>query len=155
MDLLDLDAMGVLLQALEKPADESASSPQLEDTPSWDWSDLDELMSEYATQDDDVLLLNLEADDVDVDPDLAVEIDGDTRSNAKRDKRKVTEALRFEKHGVEVEPVGKRRFLYHFKQETVTSHKAAMRLCTAAETEAAATQAAPTAPKPGEATQLE
>ena len=152
MDLLDLDAMGVLLEALEKPADESASSPQLEDTPTWDWSDLDELMSGYATQDDDVLLLNLEAYDVDVDPDLAVEIDGETRSNTKRDKRKVTEALRFEKHGVEVEPVSKRRFLYHFKQETVTSYKAAMRLCTAAE--AAATQATPTAPKPGEATRL-
>ncbi len=149
MDLLDLDAMGVLLEALENPADESASSPQPEDTPTWDWSDLDELMSGYATQDEDVLLLNLEAD---VDPDLAVEIDGDARSNAKREKRKVTEALRFEKHGVEVEPVGKRRFLYHFKQETVTSHKAAMRLCTAAEAaEAAATQATPTAPKPGEA----
>jgi hypothetical protein len=123
MDLLDLDAMGVLLEALENPADESASSPQPEDTPTWDWSDLDELMSGYATQDEDVLLLNLEAD---VDPDLAVEIDGDARSNAKREKRKVTEAL--------------------------TSHKAAMRLCTAAEAaEAAATQATPTAPKPGEA----
>ena len=149
MDLLDLDAIGVLLEALTKPADEPASSPQLENPPNWDWSDLDELM---RMQDDDVLLLNLKAD---VDPHLAAEVDDDTRLNAKRDKRKVQEALRFEKHGVEVEPVGKRRYLYHFKQETVTSHKAAMRLCTAAETEAAATQAAPTAPKPGEATQLE
>jgi hypothetical protein len=150
MERLDLDAIGALFEALDEPV----SSPQLEDPPTWNWDDLDELMSGYATtQDDneDALLRNLEADDVDVDPDLVVELNG--KFNTKRNKRKVTEALRLEKHGVEVEPVSKRRFLYHFEQETVTSHKAAMRLCTAAETgQTTATQTATTAPEPREAT---
>ena len=143
MDLLDLDAVDALLEALGEPT----PLQQAEHPPAWDWNDLDELMSGYTTQDDrdDILLLDLEAKDVDVDPTQAVDVDDKKRVNPRRKKRKVTEALRFEKHGVEVVPVGKRRFLYHFKQgtETVTALQAAMRMCTAEE----ATQAAATAPK--------
>ena len=61
------------------------------------------------------------------------EDDAPSRLTMKKEKRKTNEALRFFKYGIVKRPLGGRRFSYTMGNATVTSLKAAMRLCTAAE----------------------
>lgn len=144
--LNDHDAIDALLEALGEPA--SLQEPgELSASGSWNFDDLEELMRVYSPEEeyDDI---DVGAVDMDPEVDPNLKIDEKTSVNAKRDKRKATEALRLEKYGVEVESVSKRRFIYHFKgsTEVVTSYKAALRLCTAAAARHAAATTT-TAPK--------